>query len=128
MGVLDVLAYTKGRKTGCLARGPLGGISTGGSLLLSTVHSARLCKSIPKGYTITEMETPKTKHVLNVSDTAQVVVGFGRVEPEAVIEVPLDFNNANFETLPVISREEAKKQGVDVDKVEKAATKPAPKK
>lgn len=37
-----------------------------------------------------------TKHVQNISGKTQEVVGFGHVEPDAVIEVPLDFHNANF--------------------------------
>lgn len=69
------------------------------------------------------MDTKETKHVQNISGKTLEVVGFGLVEHETVIEVPVDFNNANFETLPVISREEAKKQGIDVEKVEREVSK-----
>lgn len=70
----------------------------------------------------------ETKHVQNVSGQTLTVIGHGVVENEAVIEVPLDFHNANFETLPVITRDQAKAQGVDVEKVEREASKKEPKK
>lgn len=38
-----------------------------------------------------------TKHVRNVSGITQEVIGVGIVEADATIEVPADFNNANFE-------------------------------
>lgn len=62
-----------------------------------------------------------TKHVRNTSDQDLAVVGVGVVKAGEAVEVSMDFHNANFEELPVVSRSEARRRGVDVDKIENEA-------
>jgi hypothetical protein len=68
------------------------------------------------------MDTQETKHVQNISGKTLEVIGYGIVENDTVIEVSKDFNNVNFQELPVVSREEVKNSGIDVEKVEREAT------
>ncbi len=54
-----------------------------------------MCRSVDRGYTI-GMTNGEKKLVKNVSGVTLEVIGFGIVEADSEIEVPLDFNNSNF--------------------------------
>lgn len=48
-----------------------------------------------------------TKHVKNVSGIEQIIVGIGHVAADALVEVPADFHNANFEDVEAPKAESA---------------------
>lgn len=46
------------------------------------------------------MANKETKQVINTSGQTLEVIGYGIVKADEVIDVALDFNNANFEAAP----------------------------
>lgn len=61
-----------------------------------------------RGYTM-GMSKAETKLVKNISEGTLALAGIGEVAAGATIEVPVDFNNANFEVVTKAPKKETPK-------------------